>query len=44
MSYLLRLHALGGVEPYDTIIGSLEFCPLDEIQPGKNHGSQRGER
>jgi hypothetical protein len=42
--YLLRLDALGRVQPHYTIIGGLEFASLDEIQPGKNHGRQRGKR
>jgi hypothetical protein len=44
LTHLLGLDALRGVQPDNAVIGSLEFCPLDEIQPGKNHGSQRGKR
>src|SRR5271165_4068395 len=43
-SDLLGLYTLCGVQPDDAVVGSLEFSPLDEVQPGKNHGRQRGKR
>src|SRR4029077_16495846 len=43
-SYLLGLNALGGIKPNDPVVGRLEFRSLNEIQPSKNHGCQRGKR
>src|SRR5580765_1340897 len=42
--HLSRLNTLRGIQPYDPIVGRLEFRSLDEVQPSKNHGCQRGKR